>query len=164
MAITITSTAFGEGADIPIQYTCDGANISPPLSWTGVSPDAKSLILVVKDPDAPNGTFIHWVLYNLPPNIGGLPDDVPADENLDNGGQQCTNGFGDIGYGGPCPPPGDKAHRYFFDLYALDAEISLPSKVSESEINNTIRDSIVDEGHLMGKYQRQEQGKARKAG
>ena len=154
MAIKITSTAFSDGAEIPVQYTCDGANLSPPLSWTGVPPEAKSLILTVKDPDAPSGTFVHWVLYNLPPDLGGLSDDTPAEEELDNGAMQCTNGFGSLGYGGPCPPQGDEAHRYLFDLYALDVELALPKKPSEADINNEIKDHILAEGHLMGKYQR----------
>ena len=159
MAIKITSTAFRDGSEIPVQHTCDGPNISPPLSWTGVPAEAKSLMLTVKDPDAPSGTFIHWVLYNLPPDLGGLPDDTPADEELENGALQCSNGFGNIGYGGPCPPPGDEAHRYLFDLYALDVELALPNELSEADINREIKDHILAEGHLMGKYQR-DQAKA----
>lgn len=159
MAIKITSTAFRDGSEIPVQHTCDGANISPPLSWTGVPPEAKSLILTVKDPDAPSGVFIHWVLYNLPPDLGGLSDDTPADAELDNGALQCTNGFGNIGYGGPCPPPGDKPHRYLFDVYALDIELVLPKEPSEADINREIKDHILAEGHLLGKYQR-DQAKA----
>src|SRR5215210_4881542 len=114
MAIIVTSTAFKEGDEIPTQFTCDGANISPPLTWTGVPQEARSLALLTNDPDAPNGTFTHWVLFNLPRDIDGLPDDVPADENLDNGARQCTNSFKNIGYGGPCPPEGHGSHRYFF--------------------------------------------------
>ena len=159
MAMKITSTAFREGSEIPVQHTCDGPDISPPLSWTGVPAEAKSLMLTVKDPDAPSGTFIHWVLYNLPPDLGGLPEDTPVDKELENGAVQCSNGFGRMGYGGPCPPPGDEAHRYLFDLYALDVELSLPNELSEADINREIKDHILADGHLMGKYQR-DQAKA----
>lgn len=160
MPIKITSNAFREGEDIPIQFTCDGANISPPLSWSDVPIEAQSLALLMNDPDAPKGTFTHWVLFNLPRDADGLSEDVPAEEALANSARQCTNSFGNIGYGGPCPPPGHGSHRYFFRLYALDAELSLNKGSTGDDLLNAIKGHIIDEGELMGRYERQ-QAKAR---
>jgi Raf kinase inhibitor-like YbhB/YbcL family protein len=130
--------------------------MSPPLSWSDVPVDAQSLALLMNDPDAPNGTFTHWVLYNLPRDTDGLPKGVPADESLAGSSRQCTNSFGDVGYGGPCPPAGHGSHRYFFRLYALDAEISLNKGSTADDLMNAIEGHIVDEGQLMGRYERQE--------
>jgi Raf kinase inhibitor-like YbhB/YbcL family protein len=114
----LTSTAFTEGAAIPAKHTCDATNVSPPLKWTGVPPGAKSLVLIVDDPDAPSGTWAHWVLYDLPATTNELAEDVPKSQYVTSGAKQGLNDFRHLGYGGPCPPPG-KAHRYFFKLYAL---------------------------------------------
>jgi Raf kinase inhibitor-like YbhB/YbcL family protein len=156
MVIEITSTAFKEGDDIPTQYTCDGANISPPLTWSGVPRDAQTLALLMNDPDAPSGTFTHWVLYNLPRDVDGLPDSISNDETLANGARQATNSFGNIGYGGPCPPPGHGSHRYFFRIYALDNELSLNKGATGDDLLNAIEGHIIDEGQLMGRYERQQ--------
>ena len=156
MSIKITSTAFKEGDDIPVQFTCDGANISPPLSWGDVPLETQSLALLMNDPDAPNGTFTHWVLYNLPRDADGIPENVPADETFADTARQCTNSFGNIGYGGPCPPAGHGSHRYFFRLYALDTEISLNKDSTGDDLLNAIEGHIIDEGELMGRYERQQ--------
>ncbi len=121
--IKLTSAAFKDGQSIPAPYTCDGVNISPPLEWSGLPKTTKTVAIVVDDPDAPSGTWVHWVLYNLPADNIGLVENVPASENLKAGGFQGKNDFGKIGYGGPCPPSG--THRYFFKIYALDSELSL---------------------------------------
>jgi Raf kinase inhibitor-like YbhB/YbcL family protein len=156
MPIQITSTAFKEGQDIPTQYTCDGANISPPLSWSGVSQEAESLALLMNDPDAPSGTFTHWVLYNLRRDTDGLSESVDNDETFGKSGRQGTNSFGKIGYGGPCPPPGHGSHRYFFRIYALDSELSLNREATGDDLLNAIEGHIIDEGQLMGRYERQQ--------
>jgi hypothetical protein len=152
MALTITSSAFEEGAMIPKQYTCDGADMSPPLSWSGVPEGTKSLALIADDPDAPMGTWVHWVLYNLPPDSTGLPENVPPEETLANGARQGLNDFKKFGYGGPCPPGG--THRYFFKLYALDTMLDLSGRVTKQELLKAMEGHILAKGQLMGKYQR----------
>lgn len=155
MSIKITSTAFNYGSDIPSEFTCDGSNISPPLSWSDVPSDAKSLALLVSDPDAPSGTFTHWLLFNLPTGIGGLSENLPPSERLENGALQGKNGFGKFGYGGPCPPAGN-AHRYFFRFYALDTKLDLGSGITLQEINNAMKGHILEEAELMGTYSRRQ--------
>ena len=152
MAIELNSPAFSEGEMIPARYTCDGPDVSPELSWSGVPDDAKSLALICDDPDAPMGTWVHWVLFNIPPGANGLPGEIPSDASLENGAQHGTNDFRRLGYGGPCPPGG--THRYFFKLYALDAELALESGISKAELLEAMQGHILDEGQLMGKYQR----------
>ena len=122
--LTMSSDAFGDGGPIPRQYTCDGADRSPPLHWQRAPEGTASLALVVDDPDAPSGTWNHWTLYNMPPATQALGEGVPAVAALGDGSRQGTNDFGKIGYGGPCPPPGS-THRYRFKLYALSATIDL---------------------------------------
>jgi Raf kinase inhibitor-like YbhB/YbcL family protein len=154
MTIKVTSTAFQEGGMIPQQYTCDGANISPPLSWTGVPGGVKTLALITDDPDAPKGVFTHWVLFNLPASSRELPENVPAQERLPDDAKQGTNSFKKIGYGGPCPPSGDEAHRYFFKLYALDTELALDAGATKEQLLKAMDGHIVAEGQLMGRYKR----------
>lgn len=154
MPLKITSTAFKEGDDLPVQLTCDGADQSPPLTWTGVPMEAQSLALMMEDPDAPNGTFTHWILYNIPRDIDGLPQGVENKEDLGQGIRQCTNSFGNLGYGGPCPPSGHGSHRYFFRVYALDSPILLNEGAKREDFLNAIEGHILDEGHLMGRYER----------
>jgi len=144
---------FSDAANIPARFTCEGENISPRLEWSGVPAAAQSLALVVSDPDAPGGTFIHWVLYNLPPQTTGLPEGMPATERLSGGGSQGRNDFGRIGYGGPCPPPG-KPHRYIFTLYALDLAPDLPPGLNAARLNSLMRGHILDQVSLTGLYQR----------
>jgi Raf kinase inhibitor-like YbhB/YbcL family protein len=152
VTLKVTSTAFDEGGMISAKYTCDGENVSPPLAWSGVPEAAKSLALVADDPDAPGGTWTHWVIYEIPATEKGLAENVPARDTLDGGARQGKNDFKKTGYGGPCPPSG--THRYFFKLYALDAEPNLPPGVSKEQLLKAIDGHIVAEGQLMGRYQR----------
>lgn len=152
MAIRITSSAFTEGGMIPRQYTCDGEDISPPLAWTGFPEGTKSLALICDDPDAPVGTWVHWVLFNIPPSTKDLPASVPPKETLDNGAKHGTNDFRKLGYGGPCPPGG--THRYYFKLYALDAETSSEAGITKAQLLKDMEGHILAEGQLMGRYKR----------
>ena len=150
--IRVTSPAFSEGASIPADHTCDGADISPPLQWSGVPPETKSLALIADDPDAPGGDWVHWVLYDLPPEVAQLPPAVPATARIPAGGTQGKTDFGRHGYGGPCPPRG--THRYFFKLYALDTLLRLEPGATKKELLKAMQGHILAEGQLMGKYQR----------
>jgi Raf kinase inhibitor-like YbhB/YbcL family protein len=153
MAMKVTSPAFRGGEVIPSKYTCEGANVSPPLQWEGLPPGANSLALICDDPDAPAGIWVHWVLYNLPINSSALPEAVPASETLSSGAKQGINDFRRVGYGGPCPPPG-KAHRYYFKLYALDIELALKPRTTKHELLGSMEGHILAEAQLMGTYQR----------
>lgn len=155
MKLELVSTAFEEGSDIPQKHTCDGADLSPPLSWSAPPAGTKSLALIGDDPDAPGGTWVHWVLYKLPPDAASLAEGIPPDEQLAGGGEQGTNDFRQVGYGGPCPPKGS-AHRYFFKLYALDTELDLPGKATKKKLLRAMEGHILAQGQLMGRYQRQE--------
>ena len=152
MAITITSSAFTEGALIPKKHTCDAEDISPDLKWSGVPREAKSLALICDDPDAPVGTWVHWVLFNIPAEAGALAAGTPPDAVLDSGARQGKNDFRKLGYGGPCPPGG--THRYFFKLYALDTVLSLESGSTKAQLVAAMKGHILAEGQLMGKYKR----------
>ena len=153
MTMKLTSTAFEEGGMIPAEYTCDGQNISPPLAWSGVPDGAKTLALIADDPDAPRGTWVHWIVYQIPPTEKGLPENVPARATLDNGARQGTNDFKKTAYGGPCPPSG--THRYFFKLYALDADLNLPPGATKDQLLKATEGHVLAEGQLMGRYKRQ---------
>ena len=150
--IKLTSTAFKEGQPIPRAYTCDGVNISPSLEWSGVPKTAKTVAIVADDPDAPAGTWVHWVLYNLPADNIGVVENLPATGNLEAGGFQGKNDFEKIGYGGPCPPSG--THRYFFKIYALDNELPLKAGATKAELMKAMEGHIVLQGQLMGTYRR----------
>ena len=147
----ITSTAFSEGEMIPQEYTCDGKDISPPLAWTGVPAGTKSLALIADDPDAPVGTWVHWVAFNIPPDVTELPEAIPTDA-LPTGGTHGTNSWRRPGYGGPCPPGG--THRYFFKLYALDTELALKAGASKKDVEKAMKVHILAEAQLMGRYKR----------
>jgi hypothetical protein len=147
------STAFEDGANIPKKYTCDGPNLSPQLKWDAPPADTKSFALIADDPDAPVGTWVHWVIFNLPPDTRELPEAVPTQERFPNGTQQGLNDFQKIGYGGPCPPKGP-AHRYFFKLYALDTLLSLPANATKAETEKAMKGHILSETKLIGKYGR----------
>ena len=153
VSIHLTSSAFTEGADIPTKYTCDGEDFSPPLSWTGTPQGTRNIALVVDDPDAPGGTWVHWVLYGIPPDMQELPENIPDSELAALGGSKGKNDFGDLGYGGPCPPRGTP-HRYYFKLYALDTELSLGIGVEKEDLLSAMDRHILASGQLMGKYQR----------
>ncbi len=153
MAFELKSTAFENGGFIPKKYTCDGPDVSPPLSWTDPPEETRSLALICDDPDAPMGTWVHWVLFGVPPEIRELPEGVPTEKTLPWGGKQGRNDFGRIGYGGPCPPRGP-AHRYFFRLYALDIEPDLSPGATKRELLRAIEGHILAETELMGRYGR----------
>ena len=153
MEIKITSSAFEEGGLIPAKYTCDGADVSPPLQWDAVPEGTKSIALICDDPDAPMGTWVHWVLFNLPSDAKELAENIPAEETLPNGAKQGVNDFGRIGYGGPCPPGG--THRYFFKIYALDTEVGLEAGADKRRLLKTMEGHILEQGQLIGKYKRQ---------
>lgn len=152
MALTITSTAFAEGEMIPRKYTCDGDDISPPLFWSGAPDTTQSFALICDDPDAPRGTFVHWVIYNIPAGTMGLPESIPAGDTLPNGAVQAFSGFRRPGYGGPCPPGG--THRYFFKLYALDTTLTLTGPARKKEVVAAMEGHILAEAQLMGRYSR----------
>ena len=153
MSFTLTSTAFGNGGEIPRRYTCDAADLSPALTWSGTPAETQSLALIADDPDAPVGTWTHWLIWNIPAKATLLPEDTPKIELLDNGARQGRNDFQRIGYGGPCPPPG-KAHRYFFKLYALDARLDLKPGAGKGELERAIKPHILAETQWMGTYKR----------
>jgi len=152
MSLLLFSSAFEPGGFIPSMHTCDGADISPPLSWKNVPAAAKSLALICDDPDAPAGIWVHWVFYDLPANISGLPENIPPKKILENGAKQGINDFRRIGYGGPCPPGG--VHRYFFKLYALDNFLGLPPGATKTELLKTMEGHILEQAELVGKYGR----------
>ncbi|MHC4337023.1 MAG: YbhB/YbcL family Raf kinase inhibitor-like protein [Planctomycetota bacterium] len=152
MEIKITSSAFEDEGLIPAKYTCDGEDISPPLQWDAVPEGTKSVALICDDPDAPIGTFVHWVLFNLPADTKELAEGIPKGTTLPNGAQQGTSDFGRIGYGGPCPPSG--THRYFFRIYALDTQLALAPGARKPDLLNTMQGHILAQGQLMGKYKR----------
>ena len=153
MEIKITSSAFEDGGLIPAKYTCDGADVSPPLQWDAVPEGTRSIALICDDPDAPMGTWVHWVLFNLPSDAKELAENIPTEETLPNGAKQGVNDFGRIGYGGPCPPGG--THRYFFKIYALDTEVDLQAGADKRRLLKTMEGHILGQGQLIGKYKRQ---------
>jgi Raf kinase inhibitor-like YbhB/YbcL family protein len=138
MSIEVTSTALKAGETIPKQYTGDGADRSPPLYWSELPSGTKSITLICDDPDAPRGTWVHWVLFNLPAHTRALEEGVPTTENLDKGAKQGKNDFGNIGYGGPAPPKG-KPHRYFFKLYALDVTLDLSPGATKAQLEAAMK-------------------------
>ena len=148
----LKSSAFATGGMIPTKYTCDGPDVSPPLSWSDVPAAAKSLALIADDPDAPMGTWVHWVAWNIPPNAGGLEEGVPKKDSLPNGMKQGMTDFRSIGYGGPCPPSG--THRYFFKLYALDTSLNLPPSTTKKDLEKAMQGHLLQRGELLGKYAR----------
>jgi Raf kinase inhibitor-like YbhB/YbcL family protein len=150
--ISLTSTAFEHGGSIPYLYTCEGDDISPPLQWGGAPVTARSYAMVCEDPDAPRGTWIHWVLYNISGDAVELTKAVPTLPELPSGARHGRNTAGDMAYAGPCPPPG-KPHRYFFRLYALDISLNLPPGATKEELEHAMAQHIVAQGTLMGTYQ-----------
>jgi len=147
---TLKSDGFLEGAPIPSTYTCNGDDISPPIAWSGAPNDTNTFALIMDDPDAPVGTWVHWVLFNLPGDATTLVVRFPADAVLTDGTQQGTNSWGKIGYGGPCPPSG--VHRYFFKLYALDTSLALDESATKEDVLAAMEGHILMETELMGTY------------
>lgn len=152
MDIKIISSAFEDGGLIPAKYACDGADVSPPLQWDAVPEGTKSIALICDDPDAPMGTWVHWVIFGLPADTRELAEDVPPDKTLSNEARQGTSDFGRIGYGGPCPPSG--THRYFFKIYALDSKLDLPAGARKNDLVKAMQGHILAQGQLIGKYKR----------
>ncbi len=150
--MTITSTAFTNNGMIPTKYTADGADVSPPLAFSNAPAGTKTFALICDDPDAPGGTWVHWVLYNLPAAVKSLPENVPPQPKHANGALQGKNDFGKIGYGGPAPPSG--THRYFFRVYALDTELKLSSGATKAQLVKAMAGHILAQGELVGKYSR----------
>jgi len=143
----ITSSAFQEGANIPSKFTCEGADTSPPLQVADVPSGAKSLVLIVEDPDAPSGLFTHWTVWNISPQTATIAEGSTPK------GVQGTNDFGKSGYGGPCPPSG--THRYYFKIFALDRELDLPSGTKRGQVDAAMKGHVVGQGELMGRYSKQ---------
>ena len=151
MALTISSSAFGSGAGIPSDYSCKGADTSPPLEWSGAPAHTASFALIMDDPDAPGGTWVHWVMWNLPPKEHSLPQGEPKEAQLSDGAHQGQNSFRRTGYNGPCPPAGS-THRYFFRLYALDCALSLPASADRTQLDAAMRGHVLAQAELMGKF------------
>ncbi len=152
MAFTLNSPAFAAGAQIPIQYTCDGRDVSPPLIWRNPPAGTQTFALIMDDPDAPAGTWVHWIIFNIPASAKGLPEAIPPRPRLEDGSVQGVNSWRRVGYGGPCPPRGQ--HRYFFKLYALDVALSLGPSATKSDLLRAMKDHIVARAELMGVYRR----------
>jgi Raf kinase inhibitor-like YbhB/YbcL family protein len=153
MPFSLQSNAFKEGADIPRQYTCEGADTSPALTWSEPPQKTQTFALTADDPDAPVGTWVHWVVWNIPAATHQLPENVAKSADLAGGGNQGTNDFKKTGYGGPCPPPG-KPHRYFFKLYALDSTLDLKPGATKKDLEQAMKGHILAQAQLMAKYQR----------
>ena len=150
----IRSPAFFIGSTIPFKYTCDGDNISPPLRWEAPPQGTNSFALILDDPDAPNETFTHWVVYNLPADMRELPEGITNHAKLPKGGMQGKNSFGQLGFGGPCPPKNDGAHRYFFKVFALDQPLDLQSGASKEQLMAAMEGHVLDAAEVMGRYAR----------
>ncbi len=148
----ITSPAFEEGGPIPAKYTCDGQDISPPLAWKNAPDGTKSFALISDDPDAPMSAWVHWVAFNIPPELTGLQENVRKEAEAKNGVRQGNNSWPRMGYGGPCPPSG--THRYYFKLYALNALLDLKPGATKAEVLQAMKGHVLAEAHLMGKYKR----------
>lgn len=151
--IQITSATFKDGGTIPVQFTCDGKNFSPPLAWTGIPGGTKSLALIADDPDAPGKTWVHWVVYHISPDLTGLPEGLVKYANEGGIGVAGKNDFGNLGYGGPCPP-GGKPHRYFFKIYALDTPLDLQQGATKAQVESAMQGHILAQGQLMGTFGR----------
>jgi Raf kinase inhibitor-like YbhB/YbcL family protein len=153
MAFTISSPSFANGGNIPKKFTCDGEDVSPELHWTSPPAGTQAFALIADDPDAPVGTWTHWVLFDLPAQNTSLPESVSKIDDLPSGARQGRNDFRRIGYGGPCPPPG-KPHRYFFKLYALGKKLDLKPGASKRDVEQAMQGVILGRAEVMGKYQR----------
>lgn len=153
MGLAISSGSFPNGGDVPREFTCDGADVSPQLSWSQPPAGTQGFALIADDPDAPGGTWTHWILYDLPPSASALPEGASKTGALPGGAKEGLNDFGKPGYGGPCPPPGAR-HRYFFRLYALDRSSGLKPDSSRQELEKSMQGHVLQSAEWMGKYQR----------
>ncbi|HJR79316.1 MAG TPA: YbhB/YbcL family Raf kinase inhibitor-like protein [Anaerolineales bacterium] len=152
MSIELKSDAFMHEGSIPVQFTCMGSDSSPALTWDEPPADTQSFALIMDDPDAPAGTWVHWVVFNIPASVRGLAEAVPSEETLPDGSMQGTNSSGNIGYNGPCPPSG--THRYFFKLYALDEVLGLSPGADKGELLKAMEGHTLAQGELMGTFSR----------
>jgi len=153
LMLELRSSAFADGEAIPSAYTCEGADRSPPLEWNTPPDGTKSLVLVMDDPDAPKGTWVHWVLYAIPPGTTSLAENLPKEETAAGGMRQGTTDFDKVGYGGPCPPPGS-VHHYSFRVYALDIPSDFEMKLNKAELEEKIEGHVLAEGKLTGTFKR----------
>jgi hypothetical protein len=151
-SIELSSSAFADGAAIPQTYTCDGEDVSPPLAWTAPPAGTQSFVLICDDPDAPAGTWVHWIAYNLPADVLSLPEAVAGDDDLPGDAVHGKNGWGRQDYGGPCPPSG--THHYSFRLYALDTELDLQPGARKAKVLRALEGHVLAQGELIGTYQR----------
>lgn len=151
-SISLKSTAFKNGGMIPKAHSCDGKDVSPPLSWSGVPKGTQSLAIVCEDPDAPAGIWVHWVVFNIPTDVNKLPKGLPPDGTLRDGAKQGMNDFHRLGYGGPCPPSG--THRYYFRIYALNKKLDRKPGLTKFQLIRAMEGHILAQGQLMGKYER----------
>src|SRR4030095_2032120 len=149
-SMTIKSTAFNEGGMIPKKYSCEGENLSPPLEWSDSPAGTNTFALIVDDPDAPAGTWVHWVVYNIPASTLELKDDMSSQKTSDSKIVQGINDFKKASYGGPCPPSG--THRYFFKLYAIDAKLDLAGDVTKDKLLDAMKGHVLGQAQLIGKY------------
>jgi Raf kinase inhibitor-like YbhB/YbcL family protein len=153
MTFSLKSSAFASGAEISKKFTCVAADVSPALEWSGGPANTGSFALIMDDPDAPAGVWVHWVLWNLPAGAHSLPESVAKREQLEDGSRQGANDFRKIGYNGPCPPPG-KPHRYFFHLYALDAKLALAPGATRQELDAAMKGHVLGQAEYMGTFRR----------
>jgi len=153
MSFKLATSSFSNGGEIPKKFTCSGADVSPELAWSEAPAGTKSFALIADDPDAPGGTYTHWVVYDLPANKASLPENVAKTDEISGGGKQGRNDFRKIGYGGPCPPPG-KAHRYFFRLNALDKMLNLSAGAGRQDVEQAMKGHVLGEAEVMGRFAR----------
>ena len=153
LTFAMTTTAFSGGGGIPAKYTCDGADVSPALKWHDAPAGTQSFALIADDPDAPVGTWTHWIMWNIPASTTALPEGVPKVDESTDGARQGRNDFKRIGYGGPCPPAG-KPHRYYFKLYALDAKLNVKAGAGKSDLEHAMKGHVLSQSELMGTYGR----------
>jgi Raf kinase inhibitor-like YbhB/YbcL family protein len=153
MAFGLKSSVFQANQSIPKKYTCDGSDVSVPLTWSDPPAGTRSFAMIADDPDAPRGTWVHWVIYDLPSSVKDLAEGVPTREKLENGGKQGKNDFGKIGYGGPCPPAGP-AHHYHFRLYALADQVRLEPGATKQQLLDAMKGHILSQAELVGTYKR----------
>lgn len=153
MSLELNSPDFSSGGVIPKQFSCDGGDLSPALAWNAPPPATQAFALIADDPDAPVGTWVHWVLFDLPPTLRSLPQNFPKDPQAADGSRNGANDFDKIGYGGPCPPAG-KPHRYFFKLYALDTKLNLKAGATKKDVERAMQGHILAQGEYMGRYSR----------
>jgi hypothetical protein len=153
MSLRVSTTSFTPGNTIPKKYTCDAQDLSPELSWSGAPASTKAYALIADDPDAPVGTWTHWLLWNIPASVHELQEGVSKNAQLPDGSRQGQNDFKKVGYNGPCPPPG-KPHRYYFKLYALDSQLEVKPGATRSELETAIKQHTLEQAEVLGRYGR----------